>query len=120
MRNGKFENSKKIFLGLVFITVLFMNICLCTAASIPRNPLEGTVDNVAQGAQLLVAFILRLIGSISLLVIIIAGLMYITSAGNEQKIESSKKILTSAATGLVIAVLAYGFLKVIIEVLNMI
>jgi hypothetical protein len=45
--------------------------------------------------------------------------MYMTSAGNEEKIASSKKILTGAVIGLGIALLAFSLLQVVLSVLNM-
>ena len=67
----------------------------------------------------MLGYILGLIGSIALLFIIIAGVMYMTSAGNEERIASSKKILNGAVIGLIIALLAYSLLQVIMTVLNM-
>jgi hypothetical protein len=67
----------------------------------------------------LIGYVLGLIGSIALLFIVIAGMMYMTSAGNEERIASSKKMLTGAIIGVAIALLAYGFLQVILKILNM-
>ena len=67
----------------------------------------------------MLGYILGLIGSIALLFIIIAGVMYMTSAGNEERISSSKRILSGAVIGLMIALLAYGLLHVIMTVLGM-
>ncbi len=127
MEKKKFITNKKRFLvvlGFMFFAVFLVNIRQSAAADCDPNSslycnVIPDIKNIAQAGQKIIAYILGLIGFIALLVIIISGLTYITSAGNEQKIESAKKILTSAAIGLVIAVLAYGFLQVIIVVLNM-
>ncbi|MFA6097083.1 MAG: pilin [Candidatus Paceibacterota bacterium] len=97
---------------------------ICTSACDPKtgfycNPLRGTVSDVVQGGQKLIGYVLGLIGSIALLFIVIAGMMYMTSAGNEERIASSKKMLTGAIIGVAIALLAYGFLQVILKILNM-
>ncbi|MCK5122757.1 MAG: hypothetical protein KAQ87_01245 [Candidatus Pacebacteria bacterium] len=96
----------------------------CTSVCDPNawffcNPLRGSVETIVQAGETMLGYILGLIGSIALLFIIIAGMMYMTSAGNEERISSSKKILTGAVIGLMIALLAYGLLHVIMTVLNM-
>ncbi|MCK5466268.1 DUF1634 domain-containing protein [Candidatus Parcubacteria bacterium] len=96
----------------------------CTSVCDPNawyfcNPLRGTVETVVEAGETLLGFILGLIGSIALLFIIIAGIMYMTSAGNEERISSSKRILSGAVIGLMIALLAYGLLHVIMTVLGM-
>ena len=96
----------------------------CTSACDPDawffcNPLRGSVETIVQAGETLLGYILGLIGSIALLFIIIAGMMYMTSAGNEERISSSKKILSGAVIGLMIALLAYGLLHVIMTVLGM-
>jgi len=83
------------------------------------NPLRGSVETIAEAGETLLGYILGLIGSVALLFIIIAGVMYMTSAGNEERISSSKRILSGAAIGLMIALLAYGLLHVIMTVLGM-
>ena len=81
------------------------------------NPLRGTVDNFVQAGETLLGYILGLIGSITLLIIIIAGTIYMTSAGSEEKIATSKRVLSGAVIGLIIALLAYSLLQVIISIL---
>lgn len=97
---------------------------ICTSACDPSvsffcNPLRGTVEDVVQGGQKLIGYVLGLIGSIALLFIVIAGMMYMTSAGNEERIASSKRILTGSIIGIAITLLAYSFLQVIMSILNM-
>jgi len=83
------------------------------------NPLRKTVEDIVQGGQKMIGYVLGLVGSIALLFIVIAGMMYMTSAGSEEKIASSKRILTGAIIGITITLLAYSFLQVILSILNM-
>jgi len=97
---------------------------VCTSACDPNasffcNPLRQSVETLVQGGEKMIGYILGLIGSVALLLVIIAGIMYMTSAGNEEKIASSKKILTGAVIGLGIALLAFSLLQVVLSVLNM-
>ena len=111
--------------GLSYLDLDGDGIFVCTSACDPSawffcNPLRGTVENITQAGETMLGYILGLIGSVSLLFIIIAGMMYMTSAGNEERITSSKKILSGAVIGLMIALLAYGMLQVVMTVLNMV
>ena len=83
------------------------------------NPLRGNIETLAEGGERIIGYILGLIGSVVLLLIIISGAMYMTSAGNEERIANSKKVLTAAVIGLGIALLAYSLLLVIMTVLGM-
>ena len=96
----------------------------CTSACDPSasffcNTLRDSVDTLVEGGEKMIGYILGLIGSVALLLVIIAGIMYMTSAGNEEKIASSKKILTGSVIGLGIALLAFSLLQVVLSVLNM-
>ena len=97
---------------------------VCTSACNPNigffcNTLRGSVGTIAQGGEQMIGYILGIIGSVALLLIIIAGIMYMTAAGVEEKITSAKRILTGAVIGLGIALLAFSLLQVIMTVLNM-
>ena len=97
---------------------------VCTSACNPTigflcNTLRSSVDNIAQAGEQLIGYILGIIGSVALLLIIIAGIMYMTAAGVEEKITSAKRILSGAVIGLGIALLAFSLLQVIMTVLNM-
>ena len=110
--------------GLSYLDIDGDGSFFCTSVCDPNawffcNPLRGTIGTFVEAGETLLGFILGLIGSIALLFIIIAGVMYMTSAGNEERISSSKRILSGAVIGLMIALLAYGLLHVIMTVLGM-
>ena len=54
-------------------------------------------------------FLTKVIGSVSFLVLIIAGIWMIISLGNEQQVTKAKGMFTYAILGLVIALAAYVF-----------
>ena len=64
-----------------------------------------------------IKFVLGVTGAITLLVIIIGGLRYVLSAGNEDQAKGAKKILLSALIGFVIIILAYTILTFIDKVI---
>ncbi len=63
-------------------------------------------------------YLLGLVGSIALLFLIIAGVMYMTAGGSEEKITTAKRILTGAIIGLGIVLLAYSLLAEINKILS--
>lgn len=53
-----------------------------------------------------ITWVLGLVGAIAVLFIIYAGILYVTSSGNKERIEQAKQTLTYAVIGLVVIVLA--------------
>lgn len=78
---------------------------------------DATVTAVVLKA---VRFILQFLGSLAVLMIIVGGLMYMTSAGDDRKIDTAKNLLTYAIYGLVIALLAYVIVYVLSKALGVI
>ena len=73
------------------------------------------------GADLIGAIVkasLGIIGALAILVIVYGGVLYITSAGNEENIKKAKTAVTGAVIGLVVALLAYVIVDFVIKVLN--
>ncbi len=64
------------------------------------NPIVGVVDNVAK-------FVTGLIGVLAILMIVISGIMYMTSGGDDDRIKVAKKMLTYSIVGLVVALFAF-------------
>jgi len=61
---------------------------------------SDTIYNVAEA-------LLGFLAALAVLIIVIAGVMYITSAGDQDRIDNAKKWLLYAIIGLVVALLAY-------------
>ncbi|MEI7620711.1 MAG: hypothetical protein WCJ57_04055 [Candidatus Falkowbacteria bacterium] len=72
--------------------------------AVGSNPGQYVSSKVGQ----LVGSVLSFIGVILLILIIYAGLLWMTSAGNEKKTTQAKDILVSAIIGLVIVLSAYA------------
>ncbi|MDD3190840.1 MAG: right-handed parallel beta-helix repeat-containing protein [Candidatus Pacebacteria bacterium] len=72
-----------------------------------NNPIE-IVTNILK-------WLLLMAGAIGFIVIIIGGVHYITSSGDEQKSVIGKRIVTQAVFGLVIILLSYAIISVIAE-----
>jgi hypothetical protein len=67
----------------------------------------GTAD-LKQSAINILQFVLTLMGLIAVTVIIYGGIVWMTAAGNEQRVDKAKKIITSAAIGLIVIILSWA------------
>lgn len=65
-----------------------------------NNPIDTTINVINWG--------LGILGLVAVVFILIGGFRWMTAGGNEQSVESAKKILIAALIGLVIVMAAYG------------
>jgi len=77
-----------------------------TDKGIPTLSCIGPLFQIALGTAL------NLVGLVALLMIIIAGIMFITSGGGKQ-VEQAKNMLTYAIIGLIVVLLAYFIISLI-------
>jgi len=63
--------------------------------------LKSTVINVIQ-------WVLGILALVAVIMIIIGGFQWMTAAGNEEKIEKAKKVISAAVIGLIIVLLAWA------------
>lgn len=66
----------------------------------------------------IINYFLGLVGLIAVLMLVIGGIRYITSGGNEQTIEKAKQTILYAIIGIVIVVLAYAIVFTITNTLR--
>jgi len=71
------------------------------------------VDNLQLFISTLLPWSIGIAGGIAVLLIIYAGFLYSTSAGNPQRIEAAKELLTAAISGLILLIFAALLLRII-------
>jgi hypothetical protein len=59
--------------------------------------------------------LIALLGLITVIIIIIAGFKYLTSGGNDEKIDEAKKLLWSGVIGLIIVLGAFGLTQFVLQ-----
>ena len=69
------------------------------------NSIIGTVINTVLG----------LLGVIFLILLVYAGFLWMTAAGNDDKVTKAKQILTTSIIGLVIVLAAYSIAAFVVE-----
>lgn len=75
----------------------------------------GGPSNFGQIIQTVTNFVLGLAGAIAVIMIVVGGIMYATSAGNDQQVAKAKNTILGAVVGLIIAVLAYSIISFVIS-----
>ncbi len=75
---------------------------------------EGGESGVMAVLKTIVTVLLTVGGIISIIVIIIGGIMYSTSSGDQNKITSAKNTILYAIIGLIVSVLAFAIVNYVI------
>lgn len=115
------NKAKKILflLGVIMSGEFFfgrLQWCNAADAEFP-NPL-GSVTTVSALLSSVITNLMGIMAIIALIFIIIGGIMYMLSAGNEAMVTRAKKTWTGAVIGLAIAMAAPTFLKTIKTILG--
>ncbi len=75
------------------------------------KPLEKYIGDI-------VNIIVFIIGAISVLMIVIGGLRYVTSGGDSSSVTSAKNTILYAIVGLVVAIMAYAIVNFVLKALT--
>lgn len=70
-------------------------------------------DNANNLAKIIVNTLLTLLGIIAVIMIIVGGIRYTTSAGDSSRIKSAKDTITYSIVGLIVAILAFAIVNFI-------
>ena len=76
---------------------------------------EGTETDLVKIVETIVKWVVGFIVLMSIFMFAYGGLTYITAGGDESKVETAKKALTSALFGLMIAALSFAIVTLIIN-----
>jgi len=73
----------------------------------------GTKD-LREGVMAIVNVLFTFLGVLTIIMMLYAGFLWLTSAGSEEKVGQAKKIITSAIIGLVIIFISYAIATFVI------
>lgn len=114
-----------LFLSLLLFAIILPIIQVRAQGIVPEGKNSKGVDKKETGAYELSDFtvlmvnvanwILGISGSLALLAFIVGGLMFLTSAGNKERVEQAKKILSGAVIGLAIVFFSYVVINFILS-----
>lgn len=105
---------KKLFRLLPFalLPLLFPSLALATHGGLVPHELLGISDVVAV-VRGIIRFILTIAFVASFLFLLIGGLRWITSGGDEKNVASARNMITAAIVGLVVVLLSYAIIKLV-------
>lgn len=101
---------KKIIIPFIAYCLLFIPLSASAQIILP-NPLKFTT--FTQIIESIAFFISGVVGSLAVLMFIWAGILFLTSAGNETQLGKAKKTLLYAVAGLAIAILGAALIALI-------
>lgn len=114
--------TKKIMAGLAVLSLLVMP--LVVSAQIQSDDLfeDFRAEDIGVGDRPLtetiasiINTILGLLGIVAVVLILYAGFLWMTAAGNDEKITQAKKIMQAGIIGLVIIFSAYAIARFVLE-----
>ncbi|MDP3245194.1 MAG: hypothetical protein Q8M83_06090 [bacterium] len=118
----KLKNKKCLFLSAVItLLVLIVPTVVRATSSLELFPasFEQTINLHAADPTVIIARIINatllFLGIIAVLLILYGGFLWMTSAGNEEKIDRAKKLLVSTAIGLLIILSSFALARFVIS-----
>ncbi len=80
-----------------------------------KNPI--TTSDFGEIVESFLLWILSVAGVLTLFMLVLGGIMYMTAGGDEQKVATAKKVVTWTIVGLGLILASYSIIKVLDEIL---
>ncbi len=103
---------RKIFVLSLLIVIGISFINLATAATVTLDPPIGA-NNFIELITIITDGVVVVISPVAVIMIIVAGILFLTSAGNPERINSAKTCLIYAVIGIVVVISAKGMAEFI-------
>lgn len=68
----------------------------------------GMFQNIETAVNVIVKTIVAVAGTVFIIMLVVGGIRYLSSAGNEEEVGKAKKLLIDAIVGLIITLAAYA------------
>ncbi|MFA6588297.1 MAG: pilin [Patescibacteria group bacterium] len=113
--NKKYLIATAATLGVMALPIAALAVSFDTtfagSLGFTSTDLKATILNV-------ITFVLGLLGLIAVIMILYGGFIWLTAGGNEDKVDSAKKIISSACIGLVVVLLAWAIVNFVLKTTN--
>lgn len=116
-------NQKNKKNGKSFVQAIIVNLILFSSA-LAQNPYytppakDAALKALKDKIEPIFKLVFGLSGAIFVVVILVGGLQYLTSAGNEEAVARGKKTLTYGIIGITITIMSYAIAGYILTKLN--
>ncbi len=115
--------SKLICIKILFLIsgiFIFFTINMVQASSGGTgitNPLTG-VNTIPELVAKVLSAVIGLIGILAVASFVYGGILYLTSAGNEEQSNKAKKVLGYSVMGLIVSILSYVIVNTVINIIS--
>ena len=89
-----------------------------TSAVVIENPLTGGVENVQDLIAKISSFAFQMALALAPVMFIIAGFLFITSAGDPNRVKTAKNLFWYTVVGLVVVLMATSFYHILKSILG--
>jgi hypothetical protein len=72
-------------------------------------------DNAASMIKIVINILLFLVGTVSVIMIIVGGIRYTTSNGNASQVKEAKDTIIYAVVGLIVSLMAYAIVNFVVS-----
>jgi len=105
--------KKSLFTISLSALLLLLTVTPVLAATLDTGINYGTytglgTKDIREGVMAVVNVLLGFLGILAIIIILYGGFVWLTSAGNEEKVGQAKKIITAGIIGLVIIFISYA------------
>jgi len=100
----------------IIFTFIALALPISTSAATLVNPIK--IEDPADLIANIIKIILGLTGSIALLLFVYGGFLWMTSAGNSERVTKGKNVFVWAVVGLLVIFSSYAILKKIFTIFN--
>lgn len=107
--------TRILYSGLCAVVILGLTMPVYAAYTLP-NPINA--DSPEELISNVIQVILGVTGSISLLMFVYGGFIWLTSAGNSERVSRGKNVFVWATIGLVVIFTSYVVLRTIFGIFN--
>ena len=104
--------TKKVLFSSAILNIVLSPVSVF-AITLPAQP-TGVPSDVNTALSNIISGVIGFIAVVSVLYLIYGGILYLTSSGEDKKVEDAKNTITYALIGLVITALAYAIVKLVI------
>ena len=104
----------KKFLPILFLVTLALPTVALAQEELPDLPED--VDLFTMLASI-ANYLFWILLAISIIVIVYAGILFVTAAGNAEQVERARGIILYAIVGIIVAMLAYGIRTFLLDMI---
>ena len=118
-----FRNIFKNFSLLLILIFVFL-IIVCPLVKVQAQPPPGSIENPLNADSFTELFVgianwvAGFVSALAVLVVVIGGLQYMISGGNEEKTKAARRNIQWALIGLIIVLMSWSLLQTLLTILG--